>query len=302
MLKLAFGLFALFLVIYLAWSKELVDQLRGVSIKDYLFFFLISFGLVGISALKWQFFLYRIGNKLISLNYLFKLYIIGYFVNGILPSYIGGDALRSYKVGKELGQVEAAAATILERYTGSLALLLVGAISSLVTTDIPLIYRFLMFGMLLGLIFVTLIAMLVPLGKLAGFHPKMKSVVENLKKLREALSFGLLNPTVLVVAMILSLMFHGLAVVNTAVAGKLMGWGDPSLLQIASVLPFMLFIGSLPLSPSGLGLQEGAFFFFLQLIGASPAQAAGAALLLRSKVILLAVIGWVLWLRDGRKG
>lgn len=302
MLKLILGLIALSLVVYLAWSDELIDALRNVSITDYFYFFLISLGLVGISALKWQFFLKRIGGKLISFVYLFKLYVIGYFVNGILPSYVGGDALRSYKVGKELGQVEAAAATILERYTGSLALLLVGAVSSLITPQIPLVYRVLMFGMLLGLILVTVVAMYAPLSKLYGLHPKMKSVVENMKKLREALSFGLLNPNVLVVAMILSFMFHGLAVVNTAFAGKLMGWTDPSLVEIASVLPFMLFIGSLPITPQGIGLQEGAFFFFLQLIGASPAEAAGAALLLRSKVILLALIGWLLWLGDRKKG
>lgn len=298
MLKLAIGIFALLLVIYLAWSPELIEAIRGVSLLEYLYFFLISLGLIGISALKWQFFLWRIAGKLVSLFYLFKLYVIGYFVNGILPSYIGGDAVRSYKVGKELGQMNAAAATILERYTGSLALLLVGVVSSLVSTEIPLIYRAAMLVMFFALVVVTLIAMFAPLDWLNGLHPKMQTVVGNMKKLRDALRFGVMNPRVVMVAMILSLMFHGLAVVNTAVAVEMMGWENPSLIQIASVLPFMLFIGSLPLTPSGLGLQEGAFFFFLQVVGASPAQAAGAALLLRSKVILLALIGWVLWLRE----
>lgn len=301
MLKLAFGVATLTLVVYLAWSPELVSALSNVSLSDYIFFFLISLGLIGISALKWQFFLWRIAGKLISLVYLFKLYVIGYFVNGILPSHIGGDAVRSYKIGKELGQVNAAAATILERYTGSLALLLIGAMSSLVTTEIPFVYRALMFLMLLGLCLLTIVAMFAPLKWLLGLHPKMGSVVESLKKLREALRFGMIHPRILAIAMLLSFMFHGLAVINTAVAGKMMGWEDPSLVQIASVLPFMLFIGALPLAPSGLGLQEGAFFFFLQIVGASPAQAAGAALLLRSKVILLSLMGCVLWLRDGRK-
>jgi uncharacterized protein (TIRG00374 family) len=301
MLKLAFGVATLSLVVYLAWSPELIAAIGGVSLLEYSYFFLISLGLIGISALKWQFFLWRIAGKLISLIYLSKLYVIGYFVNGILPSYIGGDAVRSYKIGRELGQINSAAATILERYTGSLALLLIGSISSLVSVEIPLVYRGLMFLLLLGLCLVTMVAMFAPLKWLLSLHPKMGAVVENLKKLREALRFGMTHPRIIIIAMLLSFMFHGLAVVNTAVAGKMIGWEEPSLILIASVLPFMLIMGALPLTPSGLGLQEGAFFFFLQIVGASPAQAAGVALLLRSKAILLALIGWILWLKDGSK-
>jgi len=52
-----------------------------------------------------------------------------------------------------------------------------------------------------------------------------------------------------------------------------------------------------PLTPSGLGLQEGAFLFLLQRIGASHAQGLGVGLVLRAKVMLVAVIGGVLWLR-----
>jgi uncharacterized membrane protein YbhN (UPF0104 family) len=146
-----------------------------------------------------------------------------------------------------------------------------------------------------------MVAMFAPLKWLLSLHPKMGAVVENLKKLREALRFGMTHPRIIIIAMLLSFMFHGLAVVNTAVAGKMIGWEEPSLILIASVLPFMLIMGALPLTPSGLGLQEGAFFFFLQIVGASPAQAAGVALLLRSKAILLALIGWILWLKDGSK-
>ncbi len=61
------------------------------------------------------------------------------------------------------------------------------------------------------------------------------------------------------------------------------------------VLPIVLLIGAVPITPNGLGLQEGAYFFFLQQLGATPDQAVAISLALRAKAYLLAVIGAGIW-------
>ena len=63
--------------------------------------------------------------------HLFNLYLVGYFVNLFMPSYLGGDLVRSWYAGKEIGQHEALAATILERYTGFVAMIVLAILALL---------------------------------------------------------------------------------------------------------------------------------------------------------------------------
>ena len=94
-------------------------------------------------------------------------------------------------------------------------------------------------------------------------------------------------------------MYHTVTVVNTLAAAAAVGWSQPPVAELFVVLPLILLVGALPLTPNGLGIQEGAFFFFLCAVGASPAQALGVALVLRAKSYVLALFGWLVWLTLG---
>ncbi|NBO19859.1 MAG: hypothetical protein EBV03_11695, partial [Proteobacteria bacterium] len=97
-------------------------------------------------------------------------------------------------------------------------------------------------------------------------------------------------------ALLLSVLFHSVTVVNTVAAGYVVGWDNPPIRELFVVLPLILLVGALPITPSGLGIQEGAFFYFLGGLGASPGQALGIALVLRAKSYLLALLGWLCWI------
>ena len=90
--------------------------------------------------------------------------------------------------------------------------------------------------------------------------------------------------------------FHVLGVMNACVAGLAVGWETPSMLGFFVVIPLVLIAGALPLTPSGIGIQEGAFVFLLQRIGATKAEAFGVAILLRAKAVLIAAVGAAFWL------
>ena len=94
----------------------------------------------------------------------------------------------------------------------------------------------------------------------------------------------------------LSLLFHSIAVLNTIACAQAVGWANPPVWDLFVVLPIILLIAAIPLAPNGLGLQEGAFFFFLTGLGATPEQALGTALILRAKSYILAIIGGLIWL------
>ena len=102
--------------------KTLAQIFLSLSLTAVSNLMLISFLLILISAIKWKIFLQHLG-AVVRLSSLYRWYLIGYFVNLILPSYLGGDAVRSFEIGKSVGQGTAAAATILERYTGFTAML-----------------------------------------------------------------------------------------------------------------------------------------------------------------------------------
>ena len=121
-------------------------------------------------------------------------------------------------------------------------------------------------------------------------------IAEPLEKLQTSFHLVRRNQRVVVSAMALSFLYHSLTVFNTALAGAAVGWTDPSILKLFVVVPIILLIGALPVSPQGLGIQEGAFYYFLQVAGATPAQALGVALVLRAKSYVLALFGGVVWL------
>ena len=104
------------------------------------------------------------------------------------------------------------------------------------------------------------------------------------------------KPQLLLKALALSFLFHSFTVFNTMATGWAIGWQAPPFLDLFVVLPLILVISALPLTPQGLGIQEGAFYFFLQHVGASPQQALSIALVLRAKTYVLALCGGVVLL------
>jgi uncharacterized membrane protein YbhN (UPF0104 family) len=103
---------------------------------------------------------------------------------------------------------------------------------------------------------------------------------------------------VLFQSMLLSLLFHGLTVVNTQVAAWAIGAPPIAFGGLFVVLPLILLLGSIPLTPQGLGVQEGMWVFFLGQIGVSPADSLAISLVLRAKSYLLGAAGCAIVVRD----
>jgi uncharacterized protein (TIRG00374 family) len=251
--------------------------------------------MIGISAFKWQLFISYLSSK-VKLSKLFALYLSGYFVNLLFPSYIGGDALRSYYVGKKVGQHQALSATMLERYTGLLAMATLGLIAALYEDQILTIgIRLTVMGFGLAVIVATFCATFFRINPDSFRNRWLKKIALKLDELHEIILKTSKSPSLWLKAMAISFFYHFLTVANTYVAARAVGWEEPPVLQLFVVLPIILVLGSLPITPSGLGIQEGAFLHFLQILGASSPQALGVGILLRAKTYFLALLGWAVW-------
>jgi uncharacterized protein (TIRG00374 family) len=223
------------------------------------------------------------------------LYLLGYFVNLLMPSSLGGDLVRSVYVGKNVDKVRAVSATLLERYTGFLAMV---AIASIAIWWAPQITSPMRTATIVLILIAVLSAVLLLTGKLVTISRMMRlpdRIHAKVVRLQEGMSWGLRDRDLLLRTGVLSIIFHLLTVVNTAVVGYAVGWESIPWGDLLVVVPLILLIGAIPLSPQGLGIQEGAFLFFLHSVGATPEQAVAVALVLRAKSYVLAAIGGCVW-------
>jgi uncharacterized protein (TIRG00374 family) len=289
---LAAGILAL--VLYLVDLDEVQGALVQVSALDIALLVLISVLLIGVSVVKWRAFLSHLGISA-SFEKLFGLYLVGYFVNIFTPSFIGGDVVRSLALGSSINRAHAVSATFLERYTGIVAMLAMAAVSvcftDVVTTPIVLVVCLAVVGCAIA----TGLVMAGVVQKLATLCRLPQKVLKVIDTVHEGLVFGMRDTKLLQKAFVLSLVFHLLTIVNTAAVGHAVGWTEIPWRGLLVVVPLILLVGAVPVSPQGLGIQEGAFVFFLHSVGATTGQALAIALVLRAKSYLLAVCGALVW-------
>lgn len=289
-------LLSVVLLYFVVPVRELFEALRSVSVRDVLLLASISAALIAVSAVKWQAFLLNLGVRRRFIE-LFSLYLVGYFVNTFSPSFIGGDVVRSVMAGRKIDRARALAGTFLERYTGILSMLVMALCASFIGATVAnQVFNLIIFAAL-GFVCLTI-------SIATGWHmvlvrrvPISKRILGSLEVFQDGLALGLRNKSLFFNSMWLSLVFHFLTIVNTAVVSEAIGWSSYTWSGLATVVPLILIVGAIPISPQGLGIQEGAFVYFLGQVGASPAEALAVAMVLRAKSLVLAVLGWLVVLR-----
>lgn len=295
-IKVIFALLVLALLIYLVDLEQLWGCLSKLTLEAAYYLAIISILLLYISAMKWGYFLEAFGSK-VPVFKLFNLYVLGYFVNLIAPSYLGGDAIRSWYLGKSVGQHKSLTATILERFTGLVAMVLLALVFMWFAPAVTVYFKLAVLGVAFALLLLCLLSL--SSGLLTWIKRKfgVGKLVSHLEKIQEGFILAKNDKTLLVKSMLLSLLFHSITVINVLAAAYAVGWFEVPVWDLFVVLPLILLIGALPLAPNSLGIQEGAYYFFLTAIGATPEQALGLGIVLRAKSYVIGLFGGIIWLR-----
>lgn len=298
-------------IIYYCGPTELWRVFQQIDLFQLALLFLVSFILIWISCVKWRLFLRASGSDA-ALSRLMELYVLGYFVNLFSPSTLGGDAVRSYKLGKDLGnQADSFSATFLERFTGLVAMAVLALI--FVGREELKGFEWAVYIFAGAIFFLSAIIFsnigfdlfqtsMVAISRLILSDKYIVKLEALLIKIKKAASYAHGNNSLILKALVLSFIFHFVAVINTKVAANALGWWDASFAGLFVVVPLVLIISAIPLTPSGIGIQEGAFTFLLHRLGATREQALGVALLLRAKTIVLGIIGGMIWLALEKRG
>lgn len=295
LLRTALASALVLVLLYIVPTQALLVALTQVSVVDIFILSAISIALISVSVWKWRLFLQHLGIES-SFGRLFALYLLGYFVNVFTPSFIGGDVVRSLAISSEVNRSHAVSATILERYTGVVAMLLMALCACCIAHGVTREIVMVVLAASVGCIMVTWMIVTGWLARLTVLRRLPQSVGRIINKIHQGFVWGVSDRSLLCKGLGLSVVFHLLTIVNTAAVGVAVGWSDIPWGGLLVVVPLILIVGAVPVSPQGLGIQEGAFVFFLHSVGATTGQALAIALVLRAKSYLLALCGGIIWL------
>jgi uncharacterized protein (TIRG00374 family) len=287
-------------VFYKAGLPELIGTLKGTN-----FFFLaltlsITPVLILLSSWKWQILLSAQGLR-VSLGKLYTLYLVGYLFNNVMPSNVGGDVIRGYELGRYTQKdADSFASVFLERFTGLTVLISLALIAFLITVGSMGDARL---TIIMGIALVGYISVFTLIFDQRAFdliHKKVQvRILKNLMDKLQEIQFAVLKYKgknhALIFALIISILFYMLAVINVYF-GCLAFGVEIALTKLFIGVPIIMVISMLPISLGGIGLSEWAYFYIFTTLGAAGSLGLSVALLMRAKVVICGLFGMVFYL------
>lgn len=306
------------LIIFLFYTVD-VQELIGITVDanvNYLLFaLLIALADRVIMAYKWSILLH-VKNIHIPLSRLTATYLTSSFLGLFLPATVGGDSVRAFavvKTGRHAGDV--VSSIIVERALGFLSLFVFMLVSILLAFFLfghqffdgmwSLFYFFLGLLAVSGLLIATSLnrPLLKILSRLRGVNHfwsriKQKRLVGAIKSVYDSYAGYRNNGRQLAQFFILSLTENLFPLLWTYVLSLAFDVHVP-LLYFFIVVPIVLVLVRLPISVDGFGIQEGAYVFFLSLIGVARTEAFLIGLASHFLAIISILPGGILYALNG---
>jgi uncharacterized membrane protein YbhN (UPF0104 family) len=285
LLKLVVSALLLALIVKKAGPHSVILRMR--SLNGWLFLLSIAIYIVmsWIVAIRWRILLegrYGVGK-------LFSLHMIGNFFNTILPSSMGGDAVKAYYLYRESKRAGISFGSVfLDRYVGLLARLSLGLVSAAFAFSelksigmqwaIPALFAVFTAGGLVVLRF----RIGGRFGAVADFYDYVQSCLKR--------RMMMLN------VFLLSLVIQTLLILMIATVARGIGQAL-SFTELFVFVPIIMTIMIIPVSISGFGIREGAFVTLFGLTGIPPSVSVTISFLWFLSTAAASLIGLVEYLR-----
>lgn len=268
-----FGVSALLFVLALHWVD--FAELRRIGSHPNPAFLLMFLLLMVIDrvimAYKWGFLLEAVGIRP-GLKDLVVIYYKGTFVGNLLPTSIGGDAIRIYEIKKRGGAFEHVASSIVvERFVGFLTASILALAALLLSEPLGLKIPLAIF-VPLGIAFAIGVAALVAIFIGGAFFRTRMHLLERfhvavkLAKIATSVADYQNHSGVIVRFFFWSLGEQIIPVFVMYALARGLNLGIP-LRDLACIIPVTQFIARVPVTLSGIGLQENVLMGFFSLAG-----------------------------------
>lgn len=244
-------------------------------------------GLVAVhllGAVTWRTLIRRLAGSELPWRQTFRLYYIGQALGGVTPANLGGDAFRIHALG--LRETRASVWPVLVQRAGSyIALALIAAVALVPLSAAAAWAGQLVVGALLAGVAVAFLPVLLL---------RAIRVRDSLAQIpRRAL------PGAVLISLGLGALFHLASIVLTYLLLSAVASGPLPLSALFAIAVARLAI-AFPLTPSGLGVQEGALSVAFAALGLDPAVALAGLLLSRCALLITGALGMALFM--GHRG
>ena len=257
----------------------------------------LTFVSVVLSAARWGAVLKALGQTP-PFRRLFTLYLAGQFMGNVLPSTIGGDALRVSRLSRDTGDSPTVfASVVLERLTGWLVLPVITLLALAVNPGLRELGRAsgLASSVAAGTLALLCVVLFLAAREGRGIEERLEQN-EGWRRFTSAVRYGIrrLISEPAATARILATGFaYQLILISSALmAARALnlpaGAGPTALLAF---VPAVLTAQVLPISISGLGVREGLFVLFLNPLGVPRSQAIALGLLLYLLNLVVSLFG-----------
>lgn len=259
---------------------QLIARFQDLTLEGTgLAFFMVGAAIV-ISAWKWGWIL-RTRQHALPFFTLLRLYFVGLFFNNVLPTSVGGDAVRAWETTKETGELpEAIGSVVSERLIAGIALgftaLLGLPFIEAGAHTVQMVLVFLLIDVaLVGLFLVPRVADSIVGKAMPDRFATAKGIVTStVWVVRETIR----NPALFGGILILSIVFQlFVAGVNAAIFHAL--GAHVSFAHCVIFTPMIFTVAMLPISISGFGVREAAYWYFFSQVGVAEGDAVATSIL-----------------------
>jgi len=300
LLWLRLGIAAVLMAFVLSLVAKDADHLRNVNWSLIPFAWLLTLLSTAVKAYRWGLFARQSGLDL-PFSRLLGSYFVGAFFSTVLPTSVGGDAVRAVDAASTTGRTaDSTSSVLLERAIGLLTVAGAGSVFALfmepgrVPLPFVLLVHALFLGGIAGLIMLRQGWLFGPVAVVAE-RVRLGGLVAKGRHLQNAFTEQLRAPGVLMQVVLLSIVANVLTMGATYLV--LTAVTDP--IPVAAFVPMIALATTaelIPISIASLGVKESAYVFFLGLVGVSSGAAGVIAIIMRVLTWGHAFVGGVVFL------
>jgi glycosyltransferase 2 family protein len=292
---------------YIAWQVDLRQAAETLADANILWFALavaIMLGTVPLMALRWKWLLAAQGVH-DSVRWLTRSYLVSYAAGQLLPTSIGGDAMRIFESTRRHGgrTADFTAIVLLERALGGAATLLLGAIGFVlavgrydVSAYIWVEGGFVVAACAVAVIFFSRAARPL-LGRLRPLLGRLR-IERPLRGFYDGVHHYRSYPRLLVGAFAYTTALQAVRVLAIWAAARAVGIElGPRIYYVMG--PLFFLVALIPFTLNGIAVREAFFVSFLGSVGVAGEPAFAAGFVFFIVTVALALPGWAILARRG---
>ena len=253
-------------------------------------------GVLVVSAFRWRVFLRELDIEL-PFGTLLRLYFVGTFFNAFLPTGVGGDAYKAFRLGRGSHSLaHAFASVVLDRFAGIVGLAIIGLVAVAARVaggDRGAVV--VLAALLAAGIFIVTIVLLTQGERLLGRGGSTWfGIRPKLRRLFSAIASAGWRPRAVRWAALGGLIAQGLVLNAHFSLAEALDLKVPAA-ALAVILVIATVAATAPITINGLGVREAAWVWSLGLYGVSSGHAVAYAILVLGVALVSSAIGGIVY-------